>query len=167
MSITTGTPPASVIASGYVVQYGAGQITSSPGSHSTAKAVNTACLPPLVTSTWAAVALEAGVAQGLGGDRLLELGEPAGRRVHVVLRLAARLGGGLDDVCGVGKSGSPAPNPITFSPWALSALALASTAKVADGAIAARRCETLFTVTHAARPAHLPAHESGASDHGL
>jgi hypothetical protein len=28
------------------------QITSSPGSHSTAKALYTACLPPLVTSTW-------------------------------------------------------------------------------------------------------------------
>ena len=51
---TTGTPPASVIASGYVVQYGAGQMTSSPGSHSAANAVNTACLPPLVTNTWLA-----------------------------------------------------------------------------------------------------------------
>src|SRR6187431_2181323 len=53
VSTTTGTPPASVIASGYVVQYGAGHSTSSPGSHSTAKAVNTACLPPFVTSTCA------------------------------------------------------------------------------------------------------------------
>ena len=54
VSMTTGTPPARAIASGYVVQYGAGQMTSSPGSHSTAKAVYTACLPPLVTRTWAA-----------------------------------------------------------------------------------------------------------------
>src|SRR4051794_15217740 len=52
---------------------------------------------------------------------------------------------------GVGKSGSPAPKPITFSPWALSALALASTAKVADGAIAASRSDTRFTGPHAAR----------------
>ena len=52
VSITFGTPPASVIASGYVVQYGAGQITSSPGSQSAANAVYTACLPPFVTSTW-------------------------------------------------------------------------------------------------------------------
>src|SRR5262245_50524555 len=37
---------------------------------------------------------------------------------------------------GVGKSGSPAPNPITRSPAACSALALASTASVADSAIA-------------------------------
>ena len=51
---------------------------------------------------------------------------------------------------GVGKSGSPAPKPITFSPCALSALALASTARVADGAIAARRSETRFTAPHAA-----------------
>ena len=45
---------------------------------------------------------------------------------------------------GVGKSGSPAPKPITFSPFALSALALASTASVADSAIAAKRAETRF-----------------------
>ena len=38
---------------------------------------------------------------------------------------------------GVGKSGSPAPKPITGSPAALSALALASTASVADSAMAA------------------------------
>jgi hypothetical protein len=51
VSITTGVPPASVIASGYVVQYGAGTSTSSPGSQIAAKALNTACLPPLVTTT--------------------------------------------------------------------------------------------------------------------
>ena len=55
VSMIFGTPPASVIASGYVVQYGAGQITSSPGSHSAANAVYTACLPPFVTRTWPAV----------------------------------------------------------------------------------------------------------------
>ena len=55
VSTTLGTPPARAIASGYVVQYGAGRITSSPGSQSAANAVYTACLPPLVTSTWAAV----------------------------------------------------------------------------------------------------------------
>ena len=48
--------------------------------------------------------------------------------------------------CGVGKSGSPAPNPITFSPSACRALALASTARVADGAIAASRSEVRFTI---------------------
>src|SRR5580704_5030 len=40
---------------------------------------------------------------------------------------------------GVGKSGSPAPNPMTCSPAACNALALASTASVADGATAAAR----------------------------
>ena len=40
---------------------------------------------------------------------------------------------------GVGKSGSPAPKPITGSPAALSALALASTASVADSAMAPTR----------------------------
>src|SRR3954470_8427191 len=42
---------------------------------------------------------------------------------------------------GVGKSGSPAPKPITGSPAAFSALALASTARVADSAMAATRAE--------------------------
>src|SRR6476661_768514 len=43
---------------------------------------------------------------------------------------------------GVGKSGSPAPKPITGRPAAFSALALASTARVADSAIAEMRWET-------------------------
>src|SRR5580704_11063108 len=42
---------------------------------------------------------------------------------------------------GVGKSGSPAPKPMTCSPAAWSALALASTASVAEGATAAARRE--------------------------
>src|SRR5262249_52343321 len=42
---------------------------------------------------------------------------------------------------GVGKSGSPAPKPMTSTPPAFSALALASTASVADSAIAAIRAE--------------------------
>jgi hypothetical protein len=40
---------------------------------------------------------------------------------------------------GVGKSGSPAPNPITSRPSAFMAFAVASTARVADGAMAAMR----------------------------
>src|SRR5215207_6896736 len=43
---------------------------------------------------------------------------------------------------GVGKSGSPAPKPMTGPPAALSAFALASTARVADSAMAAMRRET-------------------------
>ncbi len=50
---------------------------------------------------------------------------------------------------GVGKSGSPAPKPITCSPAAFSALALASTARVAEGATAAAR-RSLTRRTHAA-----------------
>src|SRR3954467_11555499 len=49
---------------------------------------------------------------------------------------------------GVGKSGSPAPNPMTGSPAALRALAFASTASVADSAIAAIRFEILGTGRH-------------------
>src|ERR1700754_726018 len=44
---------------------------------------------------------------------------------------------------GVGKSGSPAPNPITGRPAAFSAFALASTANVADSLMALIRAEIL------------------------
>ena len=50
---------------------------------------------------------------------------------------------------GVGKSGSPAPKPITGSPAAFSALALASTASVADSAMAARRGGDAWTMDFA------------------
>ena len=48
----TGVPSASWIASGYVVQYGDGSSTSSPGFRITWNAWYTACLPPFVTTTW-------------------------------------------------------------------------------------------------------------------
>ena len=38
-----------------MVQYGAGSSASSPSSSSVANVWYTACLPPLVTSTWSAV----------------------------------------------------------------------------------------------------------------
>src|SRR6056297_2915498 len=46
-------------------------------------------------------------------------------------------------LAGVGKSGSPAPNPITGSPAARRALALAVTARVGDSSMARMRWETL------------------------
>src|SRR3954454_7860142 len=48
---------------------------------------------------------------------------------------------------GVGKSGSPAPKPITGSPAACSAFALASTASVADSVMAAIWREILLGLT--------------------
>src|SRR5271170_1602659 len=44
---------------------------------------------------------------------------------------------------GVGKSGSPAPKPMTGRPAAFSALVLASTASVANSEIADTRAETI------------------------
>src|SRR4051794_9697981 len=43
---------------------------------------------------------------------------------------------------GVGKSGSPAPNPMTSRPAAFIAFAFASTARVADSAMPAMRADT-------------------------
>ena len=73
-------------------------MTSSPGSHSTAKALATACLPPLVTSTCCGRHRVARVAQGLGRDGLAQRRDPRRRRVAVVGRVAAGLDGRLDDV---------------------------------------------------------------------
>src|SRR6476620_5559033 len=57
---------------------------------------------------------------------------------------------------GVGKSGSPAPKPITGSPAAFRAFALASTASVADGAMAPTRreirCDEADIVRDSCRP---------------
>src|SRR4051812_27329634 len=51
----TGTAPTSFTCSGIVGQYGAWVITSSPGSNSANAVLNSACLPPTVTSTSAGV----------------------------------------------------------------------------------------------------------------
>ena len=106
-----------------------------------------ACFPPLVTRT-----REAGTSN------------PESRRVFAAMasRSAGRPAVG-EYLCvagsrhastaastmwaGVGKSGSPAPNPITLSPAAWRALALASTARVADGETAATRAEIRVEVT--------------------
>ncbi|MNP39419.1 hypothetical protein D3C76_1329940 [compost metagenome] len=47
--MTTGTPPLSMAISVYDTQYGAGVITSSPGSRVARKALNSSCLAPLPT----------------------------------------------------------------------------------------------------------------------
>ena len=51
----TGTAPTSLTCSGIVGQYGACVITSSPGLKSASAVLKSACLPPTVTSTSAAV----------------------------------------------------------------------------------------------------------------
>src|SRR5689334_22068823 len=62
---------------------------------------------------------------------------------------------------GVGKSGSPAPKPMTFSPAALSALALASTASVADSSMAAIRAEMRPTAPSSRTARRHPGANSG------
>ena len=85
--------------------------------------------------------LEAGVTPGLDGHGLTQLGK-AGRGGVLVVRGSRQASTAAATMAsGVGKSGSPAPKPMTLSPWALSALALASTARVAEGDTAAARAE--------------------------
>ena len=62
-------------------------------------------------------AVEPAVALGLDGDRLLQLGQAAGRRVAVVLGVAAGRDGGLDDVVGrreVGLAGAEADDVLAL-----------------------------------------------------
>ncbi len=128
-----------------MVQYGAGQMTSSPGSHSAANAVNTACLPPLVTSTWLASHWKPLSRNVFAAMASRSAGRPAaGEYLCIFGSLHARIAASTM-FAGVGKSGSPAPKPMTFSPLACRALAFASTARVADSAMAARRAEVRFT----------------------
>ena len=119
-------------------------MTSSPGSSRVANVSYTACLPPLVTSTWFGLDVVAGVPGGLVRDRLAQLGQarPPGCTCGTAAR---RRPAERPRRCspGVGKSGSPAPKPMTGRPAAFSALALASTASVADSEIAEMRAETL------------------------
>src|SRR5687768_12510673 len=61
---------------------------------------------------------------------------------------------------GVGKSGSPAPKPITGSPAAFMALALASMASVAEGATAVILAEMRAMACHAGRRGQPPRHRS-------
>ncbi len=63
--------------------------------------------------------IDTGVALGLVGDRLAQLGEPGRRRVVVEARLAARGDRGVDDVCGrreVGFAGAEADDVLTGGP---------------------------------------------------
>src|SRR5664280_322621 len=139
--MTTGTPPARAMDSGYVVQYGASTSTSSPGSHRTANELAMACLPPLVTRIWLAGTSRPESRLVFAASDSRSAGRPD---VGVYLWEAGsrQASTAASTMCsGVGKSGSPAPKPITLSPWAFSALALASTARVADGETAAMRAE--------------------------
>ena len=130
------------MASGYVVQYGAGQRTSSPGSQRAAKATNTAYLPPTVTKTCDAAHSKPESRFVFTAIASRNWGKPAAGVYRCAFGSRAARTAASTIYSGVGKSGSPAPNPITCSPFACSALAFESTASVADSAIAASRFET-------------------------
>ena len=100
----------------------------------------TACLPPLVTSTWAAAQSKPLSRLVLTAIASFSSGRPPAGvyRWFFGSRQAATAASTMWS--GVGKSGSPAPKPMTASPWACRALALASTASVADSAIADEAC---------------------------
>ena len=85
--------------------------------------------------------LNAGIAQGFIRDSLFEFGQTRGGGVAEVFRIIEGFAGSINICAGVGKSGSPAPKPITGRPAALSALALESTIRVAEGAIAPIRLD--------------------------
>ncbi len=124
-----------------MVQYGAGISTSSPGSSRVANASKTACLPPLVTTTWAASTEKPVSRPVFAAIASLSSGSP-GAGVYRWFFGSRQASTAASTICaGVGKSGSPAPKPTTSSPAAFRALALPSMARVADSATAAMRAE--------------------------
>jgi hypothetical protein len=142
-SHTTGTvtPPASPTGSGYVVQYGAGSSTSSPGSIRVRNAAYTACLPPFVTSTFPGSTSRPESRVVLAAIASFSSGRPPAG-VYLWFFGSRHASTAASTMwAGVGKSGSPAPKPMTGSPAAFMALALASTARVAEGAMAATAAE--------------------------
>ena len=81
-----------------MVQYGAGQEHLVARVEQRGEGVVDGVLAAVGDEHLAGRHVEPGVAQRLGRDGLLQLGQAAGRRVPVVLRVAAGLDGGLDDV---------------------------------------------------------------------
>ena len=131
--------------------------------------MNTACLPPLVTSTLAGGAVEAGVPLGLGGDGLPQLGQAGGGRVAVVLRVAAGRDGRLDDVLRgreVRLAGAEADDVLARGLQRLGLGVDGQGGRLGDGADALWRCG--LTVAHAGTvtltadpmPAHWPPRSS-------
>ena len=102
---STGTPSASAIASGYVVQYGAGSSTSSPGFTHRLERLVDGLLAAVGDDDLGCVDLEPRVAQRLRGDRLAQHRETDGGRVAVVRRVVQRLGCGIHDELRRGEVG--------------------------------------------------------------
>ena len=106
----------------------------------------TACLPPLVTRTCEAPTSRPESRSVLAAIASRSSGRPAAGVYLCIFGSRQASTAASTMWAGVGKSGSPAPKPMTGSPAALSAFALASTARVADSAMAAMRADTRRSV---------------------
>lgn len=132
-------------------------MTSSPGSHSAANATKTAYFPPTVTNTWDAVHVKPLSRLVFTAIASRKAGNPAAGVYRCAFGSRAATTAASTMWSGVAKSGSPAPKPMTSSPLACNALAFASTANVADSAIAASRAETLDFLLEGVGFADIPA----------
>src|SRR5687767_11121170 len=116
-------------------------MTSSPGSSSVRNEAYTACLPPFVTRMLAGSTSRPESRLVLSAMACFSSGRPPAGLYLWFLGSRHASTAASTMWAGVGKSGSPAPKPITGSPAAWRALALASTARVADSAMAPIRAE--------------------------
>ena len=144
--IVTVFPPHSAMTSGYVVQYGAGSRNSSPSFIIAANAWNTACLPPFVTRMLFGLISYPLSRLVLSAIAWRNAGSPFVGEYRWFVGFWAACIAVSTMYCGVGKSGSPAPNPITGCPAAFSSFALASTASVALGVIDVNFLDSLVCV---------------------
>src|SRR2546422_5579497 len=130
---STGIPPTRRACSGYEPQYGLGIRTSSPGSRTATAILKRVCLAPHETSTSSGSYASPWSRLSLAHTAARSSGTPATSVYFVWPRRIASTAAALMR-SGVSKSGSPAPNEMTSTPRARSALALAWTASVDDGA---------------------------------
>ena len=102
----------------------------------------TACFPPFVTTTWSGVTIKPESRLVFSASASLNSGNPPAG-LYRWLTGSEIASFAASTICsGVGKSGSPAPNPITGAPAYFSSFALFVTASVADGDMAPTRVDT-------------------------
>jgi hypothetical protein len=98
-------------------------------------------LPPFVTSTWLGSTTRPLSRRVFSAMASLSSGSPPAGEYRCIRGSWQAFSAAITMWSGVGKSGSPAPNPITSCPAARIAFAVVSTVRVADGAMPPMRCE--------------------------
>ncbi len=131
VSISTTLPPQYFTSSGYVTQYGAGIITSSPLSMVALKRLKSECLAPLFTMIWSSAYSKLLSLFSLSATACFSAGIPS-TAVYLVKSSFIAFIAASFITCGVEKSGSPAEKLHISLPCAFNSCALVGMAIVID-----------------------------------